>query len=73
MVHRHMNNSKVNDAVACFNNGFNCAQAIFTAYCDELGLDEETALKIACGFGAGMGRLQETCGAVSGAYLAIGL
>lgn len=68
-----MDNSKVNEAVACFSNGFNCAQAILSTYCDELGLDETTALKIACGFGAGMGRLQETCGAVSGAYLLIGL
>ena len=63
----------MNDAVACFNNGFNCAQAILSTYCKEYGLDEKTALQIACGFGAGMGRLQETCGAVSGAYLLIGL
>jgi len=65
--------SRINAAVDCFNNGFNCAQAILSTYCGEFGLDEETALKIACGLGAGMGRLQETCGAVSGAYLLIGL
>ena len=68
-----MDNSKVNEAVACFNNGFNCAQAVFSTYCKEFGIDEASALKIACGLGAGMGRLQETCGAVSGAYLLIGL
>jgi len=68
-----MNQSKVNEAVACFNDGFNCSQAILSTYCNEFGLDKHTALKIACGLGAGMGRLQETCGAVSGAYLLIGL
>ena len=65
--------SKAKDAVACFNGGFNCSQAILSTYCGELGLDREAALKLACGFGAGMGRLQETCGAVTGAYLVIGL
>ncbi|MDR2710433.1 MAG: C-GCAxxG-C-C family protein [Burkholderiales bacterium] len=68
-----MGKSKVNDAVACFNSRLNCSQAILSAYCREFGLDEKTALKIACGLGAGMGRRQETCGAVSGAYLLIGL
>jgi len=68
-----MSNSKANEAVACFNGSFNCSQAVFSTYCEELGLDKESALKIACGFGAGMGRLQETCGAVTGAYMLIGL
>ena len=68
-----MNKSKVDDAVACFNNGFNCSQAVFSTYCEDFGLDKKDALKIACGFGAGMGRLQETCGAVTGAYLLFGL
>ena len=68
-----MSKSKVEEAVACFNNRFNCAQAILSTYCEEFGLDKETAFKVSCGLGAGMGRLQETCGAVSGAYLLIGL
>jgi C_GCAxxG_C_C family probable redox protein len=67
------NHNKVNEALACFHSGFNCSQAIFSTYCEEFGLDKKTALQIACGLGAGMGRLQETCGAVSGAYLLIGL
>ena len=66
-------NSKAKDAVACFNEGFNCAQAVLSTYCEQFGLDRETALRVACGLGGGMGRLQETCGAVSGAYLVIGL
>ena len=65
--------SKANEAVERFREGFNCSQAILSTYCEEFGLDIKTAKKIACGFGAGMGRLQETCGAVSGAYLLIGL
>ena len=65
--------SKAKDAVACFNDGFNCAQAVLSTYCEQFGLDRETALRVACGLGGGMGRLQETCGAVSGAYLVIGL
>lgn len=65
--------SKVENAVQCFSNGFNCSQAVFSTYCDQLGLDRETALKIACPFGAGMGRMAETCGAVTGAYMLIGL
>ena len=59
--------------MACFGEGFNCAQAILSTYCDEYGLDRKTALQVSCGLGAGMGRRQETCGAVTGAYLVIGL
>lgn len=65
--------SKVNEAVACFHDGFNCAQAILSTYCEDFGLDKETALKLSCGFGAGMGRRCETCGAVTGAYMLISL
>ena len=65
--------SRVNEALECFSEGFNCSQAVLSAYCEEFGMDKKTALKISCGLGAGMGRLQETCGAVSGAYLLIGL
>ena len=68
-----MNKSKADDAVACFNDGFNCAQSVFSTYCEEFGVDKTSGLKISCGLGGGMGRLQETCGAVSGAFLLIGL
>jgi len=43
------------------------------SFCEELGLDADTALKIACGFGAGMGRKGEVCGAVSGGVMVLGL
>lgn len=66
-------NSKVNEVLECFNNGFDCSQAILSTYCEEFGLDKKTALKLSCGLAAGMSRLGETCGAVTGAYLLIGL
>ena len=59
-------------AVQCFSQ-FNCSQAIFSTYCEQLGLDQKTALKISCPFGGGMGHLSETCGAVTGAFMLIGL
>ena len=46
--------------------GYNCCQAVVLAYNDLLGLDDETAAAISSGFGGGMGRLREVCGAVSG-------
>jgi C_GCAxxG_C_C family probable redox protein len=50
--------------------GANCAQAVLAAYHEECGLDEKTAFRLASGFGAGMGRMREVCGAVSGMILA---
>lgn len=60
-------------ALNIFKNGFSCSQAVLAAYCEELGLDEESALKIADGFGGGMGRMGLTCGAVTGAFMVISL
>ena len=65
--------SNVEKAVQCFANGNNCSQSVFSAYSESFGLDRETALKIASGFGGGMGRHCETCGAVTGAYMVLGL
>jgi len=53
--------------------GYNCAQSTLYPSCDDLGLDRDTALNPSCGFGAGMGRRQEVCGAVTGGILALGL
>ena len=52
--------------------GYNCAQAVICAYCDQFGLDEETAYKMAEGFGLGMG-IMEVCGALSGAFMLAGV
>ena len=60
-------------ALAVFAQGLSCSQAVFSAYATEHGLDKDTASKVASGFGAGMGRMAQTCGAVTGAYMVIGL
>lgn len=67
------NEDRVEKAVNAFNSGMNCSQAILTSYSERLGLDKGTAMRIAGGFGAGMARMQETCGAVTGAVMVIGL
>ena len=60
-------------AVEIFDSGFNCAQAVISMYTEKYKLDIEQALRLSCGFGAGMARMQETCGAVTGAIMIIGL
>ena len=60
-------------ALNYFDNNFNCSQSVLTAFADELGLSEDESLRVACAFGGGMGRQQFTCGAVTGASMAIGL
>ena len=60
-------------AVSCFMKGFNCSQSILSTYGTQFGLTREIALKIAAGFGGGMGRVGKTCGAVTGAFMVIGL
>lgn len=65
--------SKVEKAVQCFSNGFNCSQAVFSTYCEQLGMDQVTALKVATPFGSGIARTAQTCGAVTGALMLIGL
>ena len=60
-------------AVARFNEGYSCSQAVFSAYAERFDLDRETALRISSTFGGGMGRMAHTCGAVTGALMALGL
>jgi len=68
-----MDQSRINDAAEFFKEGFNCSQSVFAAYCEEFDLEIDTARMIASSFGGGMGRLQETCGAVTGAFMVLGL
>ena len=56
-----------------FREGYNCSQAVLLAFSDVTGLDNETAAKVASGFGGGLGRMREVCGAVSGAAMVLGL
>jgi len=65
-------NTRVKQAVAYFNSGFNCSQAVFATFAEEYGVPEELALRIATQFGSGA-RCGEMCGAVSGALMVLGL
>ena len=56
-----------------FEEGANCSQAVLCAFANECGLTEKDAMRIASGFGGGMGRMREICGAVSGMTLVANL
>lgn len=60
-------------AESLFMSGLNCAQAVFGAFAEDFAINDELAAKISSGFGGGVGRLREVCGAVTGATLALGL
>ena len=60
-------------AAELFLNGRNCAQAVAIAFSDVTGLDEHLTARLASGFGGGIGRLREVCGAVSGMVMVAGL
>ena len=61
------------EAIACFKNGLCCSQAILCAYGKRFGLDHGLAVRLSAGFGGGMGRTAGACGAVTGAYMVLGL
>lgn len=64
---------KVDLAVETFKSGFNCCQSIISVYGPDLGLEKELALLVSSGFGGGLGRTGEVCGAVTGAIMVLGL
>ncbi len=64
---------KSEKAVINFEKGFNCSQAVFSSFADDLGLNEKTAQKIASGFGGGIARGGDICGVVTGGIMALGL
>ncbi len=66
-----MNNA--DRAAALFQEGCCCSQAILTVFGVQFHLDAETAMRLAAGFGGGLGRLGGVCGAVSGAVMVLGL
>ena len=65
--------TRAEEARKQFEKGFLCAPAVLSTYGEQLGLEKALALKMACGFGAGIGRMGRTCGAVTGAVMVIGL
>ena len=66
-----MNRSE--QAKELFLSGNNCAQSVLISFAEDLKFSKELALKMAAGFGGGMGKQQETCGAVTGAIMVLGL
>lgn len=64
---------RADKAVELFGKGYNCSQAVFCAFADKFGFDEETAMRISIGFGGGFGRLREVCGAFSACTMLAGL
>ena len=60
-------------AVELFKEGYSCSQAVLAAFSEQFDLKKEMALRIAGAFGGGMGRMGETCGAVTGAIMVLGL
>ena len=60
-------------AVSLFKEGYNCSQAVVTAYADLYGFTREQALKMSASFGGGIGRMRKTCGAACGLFMLAGL
>lgn len=56
-----------------FRDNHNCCQAVLASMSPDLGLDKETAVRLGTAFGGGMGRMGGVCGAVTGAFLVLGL
>ena len=65
--------TRVQQTIERHDKGYNCAQAVACTYCDLVGIDEETMFRLTEGFGAGMGGMTATCGAVSGACALAGM
>ena len=64
---------RVERAVGFFKEGYNCSQSVVAAYADIYGFTQEQALRMSASFGAGIGRMRETCGAACGMFLLAGL
>ncbi|MBE2215753.1 MAG: C_GCAxxG_C_C family protein [Opitutaceae bacterium] len=67
-----MSLTRIDAAMELFRRDFNCAQAVAVAFADVFPGGAEEAVRLACGFGGGLGRAQETCGAVAGGVLVLG-
>lgn len=59
-------------ALALFMDGYSCAQSVFAAFADEIGIDKETALKVSLGLGGGVGRMREVCGTITSGAMILG-
>lgn len=73
MLRKELEQTREFEAVAMFEEGYNCAQSVFVTYADLFGLDRDLALKLSSPLGAGVGRMREICGVVSAMALLAGL
>ncbi|WP_293819258.1 C-GCAxxG-C-C family protein [uncultured Parolsenella sp.] len=53
--------------------GYNCAQAVACTYADLFSMSEQDVFRTTEGFGLGMGGMEGTCGALTGACFLVGL
>lgn len=65
--------TRIQNAIELFMQGYGCSQSVVAAFCDIYGLDETVAKRIAAGFGGGVGRMRMMCGTVSGLVILAGL
>ena len=65
--------NRIEKAVELFKEGYNCSQAVVTAFADLYGFTNEQALKMSASFGGGIGRMRQTCGAACGLFMLAGL
>lgn len=65
--------TKAERARELFLQGYNCAQSVFGAFCEDFGIDFEIGVKLSSGFGGGVSRRREVCGAVSGAVMVLSM
>lgn len=65
--------TKQDHAADAFAKGYSCTQAVLGAFANDLGMDRDTAIRVAAGFGGGLGRQGHVCGAVTGAIMVLGL
>ena len=68
-----MKNNHADKACSLFAEGRNCSQAVFAAFSDVTGIDEELALRLSSSFGGGMGRMRQVCGTCSAMFMIAGI
>ncbi len=65
--------SRAEQARRNFRQGYNCCQSVLLAFIEDLGLERKALARLGASFGGGIGRMRETCGAVSAMAMVLGL
>ena len=73
MNHELTQEDRIQQAVELFMQGYGCCQSVVAAFADCYGLDQDMALRIAAGFGGGVGRMRLMCGTCSALVILAGL